>query len=203
MIFPGSCFLEMACVSGIIAGEEKVCTIKDVVWAEPLDFQQGSRLVQTTLKSLGKSTEYSITSLNEQNEKNIHSEGRLFFQKSSEHSSPGGEQLSINRLKEQCLHHHDGSHYYELFEKFAFDYAPAFQIVIGLVGKDALTKPYLPFAIDTIEIIRPLPYTCYVYVEPTQAEEKTQVDIKKFNITLLNKKGNIFIKIKNFLCAGT
>jgi len=35
MVFPGSGFLEMACVSGAIAGARKVCRMQDVVWIHP------------------------------------------------------------------------------------------------------------------------------------------------------------------------
>jgi polyketide synthase PksL len=60
-IFPGAGFLEIACLSGTIAGEQKVCKIKDIVWAAPLSLQHGPQTAQIFLKTIGDGTEYQVT----------------------------------------------------------------------------------------------------------------------------------------------
>jgi acyl transferase domain-containing protein len=237
-IFPGAGFLEIAGISGNIAGEQKVCKIQDIVWIQPLSFQKGSQMIQTFLKPNGNVTEYQITSLDDENERIIHSEGRLFFQ-NGRNQSVVEKNISIKMLKAQCSKPQDGSYYYDLFKKAGINYGPAFQTiqefyinhsyalsklkianhlnadfdqfilhpsildgalqtVAGLIGGMKPTTPYLPFAIDEVEIIRPIPHTCYAYVEFADAEKQVQADIKKFNIQLLNEGGDVMVKLKNF-----
>jgi polyketide synthase PksL len=237
-IFPGSGFLEIASISGSIAGEQKVWKIQDIVWMHPLSFEGGSQLVQTSLKPNGKGTYYEITSLSDENERIIHSEGKLIFQSESDHTPVAEKSIPVKALKEKCSQPQNGEYFYNLFRKAGFDYGPSFrtveefyvnhsfalskikiadhlktgfdhfilhpsildgamQTVAGLMGSVSET-PYLPFAIDEIEIIRPLPQTCYAYVEFADAEKMMQTDIKKFHIHLLNENGDIFIKLKNF-----
>jgi acyl transferase domain-containing protein/acyl carrier protein/NADP-dependent 3-hydroxy acid dehydrogenase YdfG len=238
-IFPGSGFIEIAGVSGNIAGEQKVCKIKDIVWVHPLSFKNGSQWIQTFLKQNGNSTEYQIASLDDENEKIIHSEGRLFFQNTKSHSEVTDKNISIKALKEKCSRPQDSDHFYKLFRNAGFNYGAAFQTiqefyitddfalsklkianhlksdfdqfilhpslldgalqtVAGLISGVESSTPYLPFAIDEIEIIRPLPHTCYAYVEYSDPEKQKQKDVKRFNIQLLNEDGVVLVQVKNF-----
>ena len=204
-----------------------------------MSFQKGSQRVQTSLKPIGNTTEYIITSLNDENEKIVHSEGKLLFQNGTRQSTVLEKNISIQMLKEQCSKPQDGTHYYDIFRNFGFNYGPAFQTiqelyindsyalsklkianhlkadfydfilhpslidgalqtVAGLIGGMELSTPYLPFAIDEIEIIRSLPQTCYTYVEFADFEKQIQADLKKFNIKLLNEGGDVLVKLKNF-----
>ena len=238
-IFPGSGFIEIAGISGNIAGEQKVCKIRDIIWAHPLPFGKGTQLVQTFLKPNGSGTAYQIASFDDENERVIHSEGKLFFQNGSTHSTVAEQKISVTALKEKCSGPQDGAYFYDLFKKAGFNYGPAFQTVREFYMNDAyaLSKlkiadqlkadfdqyilhpslldgalqtvaalisgvesqtPYLPFAIDEVEIIRPLPQTCYAYVEYSDPGKQDQKDIKKFNIQLLNEDGVVLIQLKNF-----
>ncbi len=239
-IFPGSGFLEIANVAGSIVKEEKIGKIKDVVWIHPLSFRRGSQLVQTSLKENGDSVDYRITSLDDENEKIIHSEGKLFFRQSKSHPDIV-ENIPVKTLKEKCSTSLDRVHFYDRFKKMGLFYGQAFQTVqefylhdsyalsrleiaghlkagfeqfilhpslldgamqtvAGLTGNTESGKNYLPFAVDEIEIIRLLPPACYVYVESIDSGEHTQKDILKFNIQILNKNGDVIIKLKKF-CA--
>ncbi len=126
-IFPGVGFIEMACISGNIAGEKKVSHIRDIIWVQPLSFEKGPQTVRTLLKPIGNSTEFEIISLNEENERVVHSEGRLFFQKRSKAVSGEEKEISIEALKKRATKFHDGAHYYKLFGQIGLDYGPTFQ----------------------------------------------------------------------------
>ena len=238
-IFPGAGFLEIACISGSIASEQKVSKIRDVVWMQPLSFQQGSQSVQTLLKTIGNATEYEIISLDDENERVVHSEGRLFFQKEDGYSSDTGENISIQALKDQCSSVQDGSILYEKFEQHGFCYGSTFrtieefyandsfalsklkitdelmadfdqyiihpslidgalQTVVGLIGNTLSGTPYLPFALDEVDIIRPITQTCYSLVEFAGDDGLSQTEIKKFNVKLFNEQGKILLKLNNF-----
>ncbi|MBO9699910.1 MAG: SDR family NAD(P)-dependent oxidoreductase [Sporocytophaga sp.] len=238
-IFPGSGFLEMAGISGNIAGEQKVSKITDIVWANPLSFKTGPQLVQTILKPNGRGIEYQIVSLNDDNERVLHSEGRLFFKNGIGHSETAEKSFSINVLKEKCAKPQSGSNLYNLFTNAGFNYGLGFQTiqefyisesfalsklkiadylksdfdqfilhpslldgalqtVAGLLGGSEPTTPYLPFAIDELEIIRPMSHVCYAYVENADNEKQAKAEVKKFNIQLLNEGGDLLVKLTNF-----
>ena len=239
-IFPGAGFMEIACIAGNIAGEQPVRKIKDIVWAQPLSFQKGPKMVQTFLKSIGGGTEYEIISLNEEYERVVHSEGRLFFSNDIHQSVDMGKSFSIRKLKEQCSAPREGAHYYEQFRKSGFNYGPAFQTIqeFYINGVYALSKlkvaaslktdfdkyilhpsiidgalqtvvglmdetrpadvPYLPFALDEVDIIRSLPTTCYAYAEFSGSDEHTKAGIRKFDILILSEAGNVVVKLNGF-----
>jgi polyketide synthase PksL len=237
-IFPGAGFIEIAHISGNLAGERKVCRMKDIVWAYPLSFKSGPRFIQTFLKPTGSGTEFSIASFDGDNERIVHSEGKLFFQSGSHHAVRT-ESIPVQQLKKQCAEPQKGAYYYNIFKQAGFNYGPAFktirefyvnesfalsklsladhlkadfdrfilhpcivdgalQTVAGLIGREASTVPYVPFAIDEIEIFRSLPHTCYAYVEHADAAGSPQADIRKFNIKIINEGGDILASIKNF-----
>ncbi|WP_459212155.1 SDR family NAD(P)-dependent oxidoreductase [Aquimarina rhabdastrellae] len=238
-IFPGSGFIEMANIAGSLAGEQKVCKIRDIVWAHPLSFENGTLCVQTSLKSIGEGTEFKITSIDYEGEPLLHSEGKLYFQNGGSFVN-GIENIPIQKLKEQCSVNRNTEDYYAVFDKVGFTYGKTFrtiqefyignsfaisklklsnclikdadhyvlhpslidgalQTVAGLMGQKEPSIPHLPFAIDEIEILRPLSHICYAYVEPSGVdEERLQTGIKKFTIKMLNDKGDVLVRIKDF-----
>jgi polyketide synthase PksL len=236
-IFPGVGFLEMACISGNIAGEQRVRKIKDIVWIQPLLFRNGPQTLRTNLKQLGDCVEYVISSLDDDNETLIHSEGRLVF--NDTWAVPANtEDVSLEALKAQCATAEDGAAYYNKFRNHGFDYGSSFQTieeiyvndsfalsrlkivdhlkgdfgqfilhpslmdgalqtVAGLLGGLKSATPHVPFALDEVEILRPVPQTCYAYAEFAGPSRQNQSGVMKFNIQLLNESGNVLIKFKN------
>lgn len=144
-IFPGSGFLEIANVSGNMAKEEKVSKIKDVVWIHPLSFRKGTQLVQTFLKENGNSVNYQITSLDDENEKMIHSEGKLFFENNRNHSDIA-ENMPVKVLKERCSKSLVRDHFYNLFKKSGLSYGMAFQTVQEFYVNDSYALSKLEIA---------------------------------------------------------
>jgi acyl transferase domain-containing protein/acyl carrier protein/NADP-dependent 3-hydroxy acid dehydrogenase YdfG len=236
-IFPGAGFLEIACIAGNIAGEQRVQKIKDIVWIQPLLFNNSTQLVKTYLKPIGNGTEFEIISLDDDNERVVHSEGRLILK--DEHLPELLPPRSIQSLKDGCTEQKEGQHYYEIFKQLGFDYGAGFQPIehVYLSTQYALAKltiadhlkydfdqyvlhpsvldgalqtvaclsmtgdtssPYLPFALDEVDIIRPLTQTCYVMAEVPNTNQKIQGGIKKFNIQILSEAGEILIQLKDF-----
>lgn len=239
-IFPGSAFLEIASFSGNMAGDKKVCKLRDVVWAHPLSFEKGPQMVQTFLKPKGEGADYQIVTINDENVRVIHSEGRLLFQNGVKHDFLNETAIPIHTLKEKCLKAQASNQFYDLFRKAGFNYGPAFQTVkefyingsfalskleiadhlkadfdqfilhpslldgalqtvIGLTGHtETETKPYLPFSIEEIEILRPLPPSCYAYATYADSEKQRKSGLKQFNVQLLNEDGLVLIRLSNF-----
>ncbi|MCH2193536.1 SDR family NAD(P)-dependent oxidoreductase [Kordia sp.] len=74
----------------------------------------------------------------------------------------------------------------------------AMQTVAGLLANADIKEAHLPFAIDELEMIRPLTSTCYVIAEFADTDTAVQSDIKKFNIKIVNKKGALLVQVHNF-----
>ncbi|HKP98201.1 MAG TPA: SDR family NAD(P)-dependent oxidoreductase [Fibrobacteria bacterium] len=234
-LFPGSGYLELACVAGNIAGEQRVAKLQDVVWVHPLGFSDGARSLRTCLKPVGSSIEYRIVSVEGGREK-VHSEGRMSLQNGGRARA---QALSLAALKDRCPKRMTGEQCYERFRRIGFDYGPSFrtlqeihagpagalarlklpdhlkpafgayilhpslldgalQTVIGLVDGAEPSTPYLPFAIDEVELLRPLSQACHVWVEPAGAAKAEGSGLKKFDITLLNDGGDALVKLKGF-----
>ena len=145
-IFPGAGFLEMACISGSIAAERRVRKIADIVWIRPLSFREGAQTARTFLKCAGDIVEYVVSSLDDENETVLHSEGKLAF--SSDWTAPadGKYSLPIETLKAQCARCVDGSAYYGRFGKYGLNYGPSFQTIQEIYINDlfALSRLKLP-----------------------------------------------------------
>lgn len=74
----------------------------------------------------------------------------------------------------------------------------ALQTVIGIADGKESSTPHLPFAVDEVELVRPLSHPCYVYVEHSESDGAENQMIKQFHICLLNEKGEVLVRINNF-----
>jgi polyketide synthase PksN len=136
LFFPGAGFLEIACVAGTIAGEEAVARIEDIVWMHPLCLTSGDQVIKTFLKPSGNHVEFAIVSFNEDNERIVHSEGRISYGRCR---NPHAVQpsYSIQELKLRADRTVQGSDCYRRLEGFGFRYGPCFQTIQEMhVGSD-------------------------------------------------------------------
>jgi polyketide synthase PksN len=72
----------------------------------------------------------------------------------------------------------------------------ALQTVAGLVGAWEPATPYLPFALDEVQLLQPLPQLCYAHVSRA-AGERSAGGIRKFDIQLLSESGELLVRLKN------
>jgi acyl transferase domain-containing protein len=150
MVFPGAGFLEMACIAGNIAGDQRVRKIKDIVWVRPLIFRTGPQTLRTSLKHIGDSVEYRISSADDDNETIVHSEGRLGFSddwtKPDDAHADAEDRIPIQALKAQCARHEQAGAFYRKFSDYGLRYGPSFQTIqeIYADGAFALSKLKIP-----------------------------------------------------------
>ncbi len=126
-IFPGSGFLEMACVAASLAGAKKVCRVQDVVWVQPLVLRADRQLVQTSLLPAENGAEYVITSSDDDCERIVHSEGTVLFEDARTPHGDAAQSLDIEALKQTCARRVEGEHFYRLFAQVGIQYGPAFR----------------------------------------------------------------------------
>jgi polyketide synthase PksL len=73
----------------------------------------------------------------------------------------------------------------------------ALQTVAGLLGGLESGTPHVPFALDEVDIVHPVPQTCYAYAEYADSRGHDRGGVGRFNIRLLNESGEVLIRIKN------
>jgi polyketide synthase PksL len=74
----------------------------------------------------------------------------------------------------------------------------ALQTVSGLIGRVETSVPYLPFAIEEMQILRSTAPTCYVHVEAAGSESQGNAEVRKFHLQITNQQGRVLVKISNF-----
>lgn len=139
LFFPGAGFLEIACASGTIAGENSVTRVEDIVWIQPLRLTEGEQQIKTFLKSSGDYAEFAIVSYNDDNEAIVHSEGRLYYESEPVQAQ---REYSIQEIKRRASKTMAGTDCYRQFQALGFSYGPSFQTIQELHVGDgfALSK---------------------------------------------------------------
>jgi polyketide synthase PksN len=145
-IFPGAGFLEMACIAANIAGEQRVRKIKDVVWVRPLSFRTGSQTLRTSLKHAENRVEYAISSMDDENETILHSEGMLTFGNGHADLADADDQVPLQALKARCAEPEDGAACYERFRAYGLNYGSSFQTIRELYLHDSFALAKLKIA---------------------------------------------------------
>jgi acyl transferase domain-containing protein/NADPH:quinone reductase-like Zn-dependent oxidoreductase len=101
-----------------------------------------------------------------------------------------GEALSFLKLPEQVK---------EGFDRFILHPSlmdGMLQTVLGTLEDTG--EQYLPFGMDEIEIKAPLTGECCVYAAISREDEAAGSELKKFDMSLMKKNGQILVKIKGF-----
>ena len=153
-LFPGAGFIELACVSGMVAGEAPVARLEDVTWVRPLQLGSARQQVKTVLRPEGLHTTFAIVSHDGDDEPVLHCEGRLVYRTQREASAHGqgaraAAPRSIAELKAKAVRMLPGAQCYRRLEGFGFHYGPSFQTVQELHGGPgfALASLRLPDAL--------------------------------------------------------
>jgi hypothetical protein len=73
----------------------------------------------------------------------------------------------------------------------------AFQTTAALLRASQAATPYLPFALDQLDILHPIRHTCYVYAEFAPSDSQHRAGVRKFTVRLLNESGDVLIKFTN------
>jgi polyketide synthase PksN len=143
-ILPGAAFLEIACIAGTIAGERSVRLARDVVWMKPVSFEGGARALRTFLKQIGETVEFAVTSLDDDGEREVYCEGRLFYNGNPE--SEAQPRCSIPTFKNRAVESLAGAEFYQAMARQGFRYGPGFQSLQELfIGTDfALSRLRIP-----------------------------------------------------------
>ncbi|MET0497715.1 MAG: polyketide synthase dehydratase domain-containing protein [Steroidobacteraceae bacterium] len=74
----------------------------------------------------------------------------------------------------------------------------ALQTVLGIAAEAEAVTPYVPFALDNGEILRPLTAICYAYAEMATSEHSRSGDIRQCNSRLLSEGADALVRLNRF-----
>ncbi|MGA1823079.1 MAG: thioester reductase domain-containing protein [bacterium] len=72
------------------------------------------------------------------------------------------------------------------------------QTVMGLMATIDPDGLYLPFSLGEVDVIKPLPETCYAYVTLAENQHTHDSPDNRFHILLVDKSGEVVVKMNNF-----
>lgn len=72
------------------------------------------------------------------------------------------------------------------------------QSVSALINKQEVDEVYVPFAVDHIELIKPITPNCYVLTQLNQSKDNNSSKFNSYDMLVLSESGQVLIHIKNF-----
>ncbi|PKM51733.1 MAG: hypothetical protein CVV02_05580 [Firmicutes bacterium HGW-Firmicutes-7] len=126
-MLPGAAYIEMAHAAGEIAGEEKVCKIKNIMWTQPIVIKDEPEIVSIHLYPHGDLVAYEVTTEAEDNSRRLHSQGELEFAM-KENCKTKLDIINIDEIKKSC-DYISREACYELFMEKGFAYGDGFKTI--------------------------------------------------------------------------
>ncbi|HYJ85578.1 MAG TPA: SDR family NAD(P)-dependent oxidoreductase, partial [Pyrinomonadaceae bacterium] len=134
-VLPGVSYLEIARAAGELSGENKVGSLRNVVWMKPFAIDEDSREISISLRPGANAVTYDVWATNEEQQRVSYAQGELIYQRSNIKSSP--DRINIESIRERCVEVISGESCYEVFRSLGFDYGPSFRVVRELFYNEA------------------------------------------------------------------
>lgn len=144
-VVPGLAFLEMARAAGEIAGEAKVRCMRDIAWAKSATVESSPREIRIELYPNHDDVEYEISSLDDNDQIVVYSQGVLVYETDSLKERPT-ELIDLGAIKKGCSESMTGTECYDLFHREGGTRKPVFRSIreVHLNAKEALSRIELP-----------------------------------------------------------
>lgn len=72
-----------------------------------------------------------------------------------------------------------------------------FQSISALIDKAEIDEIFVPFAVDHIELIKPITKSCYVLTEQNRSQSTNNSKFKSYDMFVLSESGQLLVHIKN------
>ncbi|MCP4130783.1 MAG: SDR family NAD(P)-dependent oxidoreductase [bacterium] len=143
-VLPGAAYIELARAAAEIAGERETRVLKNIVWAIPVTVIDTSVDLFINLYPEHDLVDYEMHTKGVDNERVIHSQGRVLTGVPAEEADPGF--IDIAAIRKRCSSLREVDRFYELYRERGLDYGPAFQPIRELVcgPREALSFLVLP-----------------------------------------------------------
>ena len=143
---PGVAYLEFARKAGEIAAGRPVRKIQNILWVSPIAVENSvPREVFIELKPSGDSVQFEVFSNGTNNNKILHSQGRLLYATRQE-AAAEAEYIDLEGVRARCPKRMDGKTAYPLFKSVGLNLGPSFQVLqeVHKSDKEALGVLRLP-----------------------------------------------------------
>ncbi|WP_141547828.1 SDR family NAD(P)-dependent oxidoreductase [Bacillus wiedmannii] len=142
-VLPGVVMLEMARAAGEVSGECKVKNIKNIVWSQRIVVPDDGQEISISMSPDETGASYEITSLDNENQDVVHSEGRIELELENRSSF---EIIDLESIKSRCCNVKSKLECYQQFEKMGLKYGPSFRTIQSIMyGKrEVLSRLILP-----------------------------------------------------------
>lgn len=235
-VLPGVAHIEMARAAGELAGERRVCKIRNIVWARPIICDKKQLDTVINLYPAKDYVDYRICTLNENGNKEVNSQGRIFYQSGEDKEK---EVIDIDKIKSRCSLSISGDESYQRFAGFGMSLGTGFRVtdriwigksevislirlpesqkhsfssyglhpsimdgtlqaMIGLLDGEE-KRLCIPYAMGEIEIFSEPGDECYSFIRLSDDQTGVDTDVRKFDVKVLNKNGEVIINIKEVL----
>ncbi|MGD6960813.1 SDR family NAD(P)-dependent oxidoreductase [Fictibacillus phosphorivorans] len=145
VMLPGVASLEMARAAVELGAKQKVVGLRNVVWMKPVIYNNKNiKLSVSLIPGKDKIVNFEISSVNEENEKNLHAQGKVVLQGGSKLAQP--KIINLNSIKNRCNLTMSKEEVYKGFEHLGFQYGTTLQSIDQLDGNgmEALAMLNLP-----------------------------------------------------------
>lgn len=133
-VFPGAAYIEMVRAAATIAGEKRVCGIKNITWLSQIKPQHYPIDVFIDLYRKNDEVEFDVCTIGEENEKTIHAIGKVMYEADVEDIAVG---INLDQVKSRCFEEIDDIEaYYKLFESTLVLYGDSFRTLKKVWRKD-------------------------------------------------------------------
>ncbi|WP_438426441.1 SDR family NAD(P)-dependent oxidoreductase [Aquimarina macrocephali] len=133
---PGVAYLDFARKAGELATGRKVQMIKNILWLSPLTVVDSApREVFIELKPNGESVHFEVFSEEENNAKQIYSQGKLLYATHQELTAVP-EYIDLEEIRTRCSKVTNGKEAYPLFKSLGLDLGPSFQVLQDIFKND-------------------------------------------------------------------
>ncbi len=232
-VLPAVVYLEMARAAATMALEEKVTSLKGVLWASPMVAEDGSVFANTVLFQGEQDIEFEICSCKSE-QRVIHSQGKI---KMGDKNILKPE-FSIDDIAKRCREIHSGDDYYSRFTRNDLLFGESFhsikeicigeneaiselalpehlkeeagrfvlhpsimngavETLVSLMGSSK-EKVFMPLALEELNIWEEPGQICRAYVRCTGQNSQQAYGMRRFDLYLLDKSGQVMVGFKNF-----
>ena len=127
--------------NGVLAGQNTVRLIKDVMWVRPIAVDDEEKEIFISIVPDKDSLMYHVYS-NDAEQKITHSKGQITYSKESDYevNDKEAKRYNLDAIKERCHFRGNKKDIYPIYKKIGFDYGPSFQVTEELYSNERRKK---------------------------------------------------------------
>ena len=148
-VLPGVVYIEMARVSGELAGDKKVKKIRNIVWQRPIKVLNDPQQAYISLSPVSSSqVDFVVGLVNDTKNRTMHAKGELIYSGEVDINVPH-QGIDLEAIKGRCTGNKSSQECYRFFDSIGLSYGETFRPIQNIYNNnaEALALLVLPEAI--------------------------------------------------------